>query len=159
MDTKEPHRACYFCRPMLYLLYPILTPTLTVFFLIYFFYNRVTFFFRRPWRRCVKWTLFWAFGCFVTGLSFEKPSDDALLVLSDSVQSQINTGPHVLNEMSHSFMTCVKKLVSCSFEETQISCRKGTVCLTVMAKTCCCNTIMNLVKYKNVWGVEKRGDF
>lgn len=50
------------------------------------------------------------------------------------LKSQINTGPYALNEMSHSFMTCVKKLVSCSVVKRQIYCRKGTLCLTVMGK-------------------------
>ena len=50
------------------------------------------------------------------------------------LKSQINTGPHALNETSHSFMTCVKKLVSCSVVKRQIYCRGGTLRLTVMGK-------------------------
>lgn len=50
------------------------------------------------------------------------------------LKSQINSGPYALNEMSRSFMTCVKKLVSCSAVKRQIYCRKGTLCLTVMGK-------------------------
>lgn len=45
------------------------------------------------------------------------------------LKSQIN-----MNEMSHSFMTCVKKLVSCLVVKRKIYCRKGMMCLTVMGK-------------------------
>lgn len=50
------------------------------------------------------------------------------------LKSQINMGPHALNEMSHSFMTYVKKLVSCLVVKRKIYCRKGMMCLTVMGK-------------------------
>lgn len=57
-----------------------------------------------------------------------------LFSLMARLKSQINTGPHALNEMSHSFMTCVKKLVSCSVAKRQIYCCKGTLRLTVMGE-------------------------
>lgn len=50
------------------------------------------------------------------------------------LKSQINTGPYTLKEMSRSFMTCVKKLVSCLAVESQIYCRKGTLGSTVKEK-------------------------
>lgn len=50
------------------------------------------------------------------------------------LKSQINTGPCAPNEMSHSFMTCVKKLVSCFVLKKQIYCSDGTMCLTVMGE-------------------------
>lgn len=113
---------------------PILPPTLT------YFLNGATFFFffskQHPWRLCVKWTALLSFWLFCDRPVVRETHQMTHRFFSPMacLKSQINTGPYALNEMSRSFMTCVKKLVSCSLVKRQIYCHKGTLGLTVMGK-------------------------
>lgn len=91
---------------------------------------------QHPWRLCVKWTALLSFWLFCDRPVVRETHQMTHRFFSPMacLKSQINTGPYALNEMSRSFMTCVKKLVSCSLVKRQIYCHKGTLGLTVMGK-------------------------
>lgn len=124
---------------MLYLLCTPIPSSHPHFQTFFFFLNGATFFLLFfVWdipEDCVKWTAFLSSWLFC-----DRPVVRETIIWwcffppMACLKSQINTGPCALNEMSRSFMTCVKKLVSCSVVKRQIYCRKGTPGLTVMGK-------------------------